>query len=249
MERIIITSDHQCRYNDLETEKSVLKFVRDFKPTTVVVNGDLVDLESVGKYRKTPEAMQSLVADIDAGKQVLKNLRKAAPDADIHFTFGNHEDRMANFILDKAPELFSLSGVTLETLLETEKLGITVHKPWGAGLDWNDVFIYHGTLVSKHSGASAKAEREVDGGSGVSGHTQRVGMHAVSERSGVHTWIEGGCMCNVRGDNVPPSFRGPRLNNWQQAIVVGYADHGHWTMYPVLIYDHKFIFNDKLYSP
>ena len=247
-ERIIILSDHQCRYNNLEAEKSVLKLIKDFKPTVIVLNGDIVDFEALGKYPTKLEHRLTVMDDVAAARAMMARLRKAAgKDAKIYFVSGNHEQRLQKYLTSNAPEIEG--SLNLPEFLGLSDFDIHYVGEYGTGVDWNGVFIYHGSRVSQHSGYTAKAEFYDAGTSLAHGHTQRLGAFYVTDRVGVHGAFEGGAMCYVEPDKAPPSHRGPKQNNWQNGFLIGYAMDGIWNIYPVSITNNKFIWNGKVYKP
>jgi hypothetical protein len=247
-DRIVISSDHQARYDDRETEQAFLYFLEDWKPQTAVLNGDLVDLQALGKYRASLDERKSLMPDVEAATSILKNEKSALPKKTrMVLTAGNHEERLANYLLDRAAELENVPGLAIETLLGLDKLGVEYVGPYGAGIDWHSVFIYHGTRVTKGAAAQEMADRWT---SGVSGHTQRLGDAYYTDGMGEnHGWYEDGCMCRVDPEGAPPSVRGPKQNNWQQGFVIGEYIGSKWSMTTIHIGNHEFVYNGNLYTP
>jgi hypothetical protein len=248
IDRIVISSDDQARYNDPLTEQAFLHFVTDFKPQTAVKNGDLVDLQALGKFRISLFERQSFVPDIEAGRAILANLRSALPDkARLILTAGNHEERLVNYLKDQAAELEGVPGLTLEEQLDLPSLGVEFMGPYGAGVDWHSIFIYHGKLHTKTAAAKELANRWT---SGVSGHTQRLAVTYFTDGMGnPHAWFEDGCMCRVDPEGAPPSMRGPLQNDWQQGFVIGEWQKETWALTPIHIHNHEFIYNGNLYTP
>jgi len=240
MEKIVILSDQHARYHDRRTEDAVLNFLSDFKPNLIVNNGDLFDFEALSSFRKTLAARASLEEDKAWGNALLCAQRAVVPDAEIVLIEGNHEERLERYLLDNAEALSASLNVPgfCELPDYVEYIG-----PYGMGLDWHGVLVYHGSRLGINP---SKAELLDAGTSGVSGHTHRLGSYYHTDRSGAHAWYMGGCLCNINGPDVPPSFRGPRLNDWQQGFVVGIWDET-WSLYQVSITDHKFIFDGKRY--
>lgn len=249
MDKIVITSDHQCRYVDWKTHRSVVSFIEDFQPNLIVLNGDLLDLEAISHFPTALSNRLTLSEDLRSAQRVLQDYREAAPDAEMIWTWGNHEERMTKYLRTQAPELEGAPGLTLSAMMDLDRTGTRTIEPYGEGYEWHSVLIYHGSRVSSHSGQSARAEYFDAGTSGVSGHTQRLGAFYYTDRNGAHAWYEGGCMCRIDPAGAPPSARGPRPNNWQQGFVWGYANEGVWNLYQTSITRHKFIWNGKLYTP
>lgn len=250
LDRLVIVSDHQARYADWATHAAVCMFLKDFQPHTLVVNGDLLDLEAISTFRSSLTKRQSILEDIHAGSDILRHYRITCPKARIVLIEGNHEARLSHYILDHAAELEGLPGLTIPDLLDVKALNIEYVGPYGRGIDWHGIYIYHGARLSAHAAASAHAEYVDAGTSGASGHTQRLGAYYVTDRVGPHAWFESGCLCRIDPDGAPPSARGPRVNNWQQGFVVGYYHAGAelWNLYPVHIWNHQFVWADKLYG-
>jgi hypothetical protein len=77
----------------------------------------------------------------------------------------------------------------------------------------------HGDLVSKESGMTARRELAKEGLSGCSGHTHRLGQIYKRNRSGLYTWIESGCLCDMH----PEWLRGTA--DWMPGLsVVSFND-------------------------
>ena len=249
MDRIIILSDQQARFHDPQTIRAVNKFVEDFQPHTLVNAGDLFDFEALSNYRKSQDAKTSVMRDWSAGRAILRKQRGILPEARIVLIEGNHEARLHKYLLDNAPALSEVPSLDIPYFLGLQDFDIEYVEPYGAGIDWHGVLIYHGGYVRKHSAYTARAEYEEAGTSGVSGHTHRLGAHYHTDRTGSHAWFENGCLCVVNRKGEPPSERGPRINNWQQGFTYGYFDKGIWSLFPVSITKHKFIVESKVYEP
>jgi len=85
-----------------------LRIVKAAKPAQVVLVGDNADFPELGRYRVSPAFAQTTQATIDRLAVLCAELRQAAPDADIVWLAGNHEERLPNYILDNARAAFGL---------------------------------------------------------------------------------------------------------------------------------------------
>ena len=249
MERIVILSDHQARYNDLLTQRAYMTFLKDFQPDVVVNNGDLFDFAALSSFRRTLTERASLMEDVAAGRNILMKQREVLPRARIMLIEGNHEERLSRYLLDHAEALSDSPSLTLPQFVGLDEFGVDYIGPYGAGFDWHGVFVYHGARIAPHSAYAARAELYDAGTSGVSGHTHRLGAHYYTDRRESHVWLENGCLCNIRGPKVPPSERGPRVQNWQQGLSVGFYGNNLWNLYQVSITRHKFIWDGRVYEP
>jgi hypothetical protein len=241
MDKLICVSDYQAKYVNWSAHRAVLKFARDFQPQTVVVNGDLVDLESISKYPATLQARQSLLEDLRAAEDVLAQWRATVDQARIVLVEGNHEARLQKYLTRNAPELEGLPGLTIPELLHTDEHGVEYVGPYGKGLSWHSVYIYHGSVIRKESAYSAAAELKERWTSGVTGHTQRLGSHFFTDGMGIpHQWVEGGCMTTLEPSRTAPAHMRPKQQNWQNGFVVGMATEDGWNLYPIMIYNDRF---------
>lgn len=260
--KLVVLSDMQINYQDRQTVAAVHKFLADFRPDTLVLNGDIVDMTALSRFRLTLKQRSELERQRYELRWELASLRETLPDANIVYILGNHEQRLVNYIEDNAPELEFLADDELSFYrfadLDFHHAGlwrampIKLVAPYGEAYEWHGVTITHGTKVVDNT---AKASLITEGSSGVSGHTHRMGSYFKTDRSGAHAWFEGGCLCSLRAPHSPPPTL-PGVRDWQQGFVVGYGAHGEepehtsqmWNLYPVHITDHKFIWGGQLYD-
>ena len=123
-----------------------------------------------------------------------------------------------------------------------DELGIYYHK---TKVIIDDFIYYHGDVVRKNAGYSAKAEYEDHRmKNGISGHTHRASSYFSTYEKEIGQWYENGCLCIME----PDYLNDPDKANWQQAFTVidCYDDIKQGTQ--VLIQDHKFAYNGKLYK-
>lgn len=118
-----IISDIHLPYHDRTT---VELFVRECKrrgAIGVLLNGDTLDSHEISDHDKDPSAPR-YVKEIELGQQMLSWLRGQLPDADLVLKTGNHEDRLERYIIRRAPALFGIQGLTLQSLLNLGEYGI-----------------------------------------------------------------------------------------------------------------------------
>jgi hypothetical protein len=89
----------------------------------IILNGDILDFYNINSHGpKHPEIQNTLEAEIEWGIDFLSKLRKRFPDVKITFIFGNHEDRLERFIIDKCPAFYNM--FQLHKMLRLEELNI-----------------------------------------------------------------------------------------------------------------------------
>ncbi len=206
-------SDVHVPYQDDALVDSAVRFIRKHKPDRIVLNGDFSDFFTISRFNSGAERLDSLQEEIDQANEIRKRIRKAAPNAHIVECPGNHCIRITRYIAENARAITSLRALEPSKLFMHQELEIQPVSDAGFLLRPN-FLSYHGTVLRKHGGWSAKGELEKNGISGCSGHTHRL---ATFTQSGYQnqSWTEGGGLFRLDADyliGVP---------NWQRGMVIG----------------------------
>lgn len=102
------------------------------QPEHICLNGDLYDLPEFGKYPTDPREWD-VVGRIKWVQNFLKDLREAAPEAEITIIEGNHEHRLLRHLGEATPALKAvlsdLHGFTVPKLLGLEEYEINYVAP------------------------------------------------------------------------------------------------------------------------
>lgn len=174
-------------------------------------------------------------------KNFLYNIREIAPQAELDYFMGNHEDRWNAYIDSSAPAAADL--ITFNELYDLNKLGINWwqynHEPVRI---FGDSYIHHGISVSRNAGQSAMKELETFGVSGFSGHTHRMGSYGKTDMLGIHEWFECGHLCDVKKMDyiVTP--------NWQAGFMIAYVEGKNVFPMPVRFKGDKFVVEQKVFG-
>lgn len=212
-ELVVFLSDIHVPYHEPEIVASALRMVKRVKPHRVVLNGDIGDFFQLSRFNTSQSRMDKLQEEIDSANAIREAVRRAAPDAIIDETEGNHDSRIITYVVNNARALKSLRALEPENLFRYRDLEFNWHP--GAGFLLRRHFLVkHGTIVRKDSGASAKAEMEQAGVSGISGHVHRLGTYRKAGYS-QRQWTEQGCLCRTDPDYVVGA------PNWVQGCVIG----------------------------
>ena len=238
-ETVVFLADEQVPYHDKRTLRIINHYIEDTQPDIVVRGGDLLDFSGLTtKFLRKREQKGNVAKEIRMGRGVIQATQRAAPNARTIFIGGNHEERLANYISERADELEGLEELALSNLLGLE--GVEFTGPYGEVWEYRGFIFKHGEAVGKFTAAKELAR---EGNSGMSGHTHRAQQHAHTDRSGEHAWWSVGCLCNIRGPHQPPGFRkgSSVLQDWQQGFgVVRFAGR-RFSAYSVVITGHQFI--------
>lgn len=82
----------------------------------IVFLGDFADFYGVSRFAKDPSVKFDLLEEVNVVNDRLDEIDTLFPDTTKVFITGNHEDRLARFIAQKAPELFG--HITVESLFK-----------------------------------------------------------------------------------------------------------------------------------
>ena len=227
-----IIGDVHSHHHDPQAYQAALDFVAQFKPETLVFNGDIFDFESPSSYTKRPETLLRLQEEIDIGVELIARMCRAAPKAKKIFIGGNHEDRLRRLLCNKAQALLTLDCLTFEKLLSLDKLGFETVLRYGKRYKHHGILIEHGDPFRKGSGSTARAMIDLRGMSGVSGHCHRLAKVTKNNEGGRIFWIESGCLCGLN----PGYIQGKP--DWSHGFSIGYTVPGHgFEAFPVEIVD------------
>ncbi len=95
--RTVVLADLHVPYQDPRAVGCAFGLVRDLKPDRVVVNGDLLDLESLSRHPKARPDLAKLASELYAANLLLDSLQAAAGSAEVVLLEGNHEARARRF--------------------------------------------------------------------------------------------------------------------------------------------------------
>jgi hypothetical protein len=89
----------------------LLDTIKNVVPDVVCLDGDVFDVPEFGKYTTDPREWD-VVGRMQAGIDIIRQVREAAPQAQIDFIEGNHEARVVRHLLDCSPAIkHILSGI------------------------------------------------------------------------------------------------------------------------------------------
>jgi len=207
--RVLVLSDIHVPFHDLAAIKLAIEYGIKRDATMVLLNGDIVDFYAVSQWEKDPRR-RDFPGEVRAGRQFLKALRSAFPDARIIFKEGNHEERYERYLRMKAPELIGLPDFEWGSVYGLDEWGIErvgEKRPIRLG----KLHVIHGheyrfaisNPVNPARGFFLRAKTHVLGG-----HLHQTSQHSEKDLTGnvVSAWSVG-CLCDLH-----PDFR--PLNGW-----------------------------------
>lgn len=111
IKKALIVPDLHIPFHDRKALKLMLKVASSIGVDEVVLLGDVVDFYSVSQFGKDPRVSTLLTEEISAARAFLDELDSLFPSAKKVYLSGNHEQRLENYLIDKAPGLFGLTEV------------------------------------------------------------------------------------------------------------------------------------------
>ena len=214
---------------------------RTVRPDAICCLGDLLDLPAVSKYRKLPSWALMTQAAVDRAHEWLAALSAVAP---VDLLEGNHDARLAHYVLDNAAAAFGLKRanapddwptLSVPYLLRLDELGVNYVGGYPVGVVW-----YAPNLACIH-GTKLKLSQVLDDERVcvVQGHTHKAAITYRQRRTMAGPalmWAASpGCLCRtdgaVPGVNVGIDQRTGRSidrpQDWHQgAAVVTYDPTG-----------------------
>jgi len=228
-------------FQDQRVLREVELFLGELQPDMVIYPGDMSDFYLLSKFDKNPGRADTLQKDLNSTAELFKRHRAILPNARMIFEDGNHEDRLRKHLWAKDPALSSLDCLTVEGLYKLKENAVE-YVPYEEGVLINGNFmVTHSDLIRAHSSYTAKGMSDKHGGSGMHGHSHRLGSYYKRNRFGVYGWWENGCLCSLN----PDWIQNP---NWQQGFsLVHFVKERFWVEQMQII-NRKFMYGGKTYG-
>jgi len=203
--RIGILSDIHFPYHDRKALDSAVKYLIDFKPDCIILNGDIIDCYQLSSFEKD-KRQRSFKYELDMLSEFFVQLRKIFPKQRILYKLGNHERRYERSLLQNLPELLELELFTFSNVIKARDHGIEVvgnQRIMKAG----HLNIAHGdefrggiiAPVNPARGYFLKAKTNI-----LCGHNHRTSSHIERDLSDkiIGGWSTG-CLCELTPQYMP----------------------------------------------
>ncbi|KKN72934.1 hypothetical protein LCGC14_0406380 [marine sediment metagenome] len=242
LKTVAIIGDTHNPYQDNKVLQLVEDLLVEVQPDYLIYGGDMCDFYQISKFDKDPKRVVDLQSDVNNTKAMFERHKKILPNTKKKLIAGNHEERWQKFLWTKAPELSSLTCLSITELFDLDAYEID-YIPYECGLMINDIFlVLHGDIASIHSGYTAKRMYEKHGGCGVCGHCHRGGSFYKRDRFGVWGWWENFCLCSL----YPDWIQNP---NWVHGFsLVHFLGKKRFLTEQIPILGHALMYGGKLYE-
>lgn len=212
--RCLVLSDVHIPYHDKAALRLAIKYGKENKADTIILNGDIIDCYSISRYEKDPE-LRNFANELQQTRLFFSLLRREFPKAKIVFKLGNHEERYEKFLFLKAPELLGVPDFRFDKLLHLDEFKIELVRDQNV-IRLGKLNVLHGheyrfgvnNPVNAARGYYNRAKAHV-----LAGHLHVTSNHKEKNLEGhvVSTWSTG-CLCELH-----PAYN--KYANWN----VGFA--------------------------
>lgn len=243
LQKVLIVPDVHVPYHDKRAWNLFLKVAAEFKPDILVCMGDLLDMYTVSTFSKDPSRKASLGKEIKAGNKALDQLDALGATRKM-FVEGNHEFRLARYLLEKAPELFDF--VSIPKLLGLDKRGWEF-TPYKNDTKLGKLYVTHD--VGMAGRYAVQRSLDVYQHSVVTAHTHRLGLFVEGNAAGEHAVsFSPGWLGDV--EQVDYMHRTKAKKDWTLGYGIGYMDPKTDLVYltPVPIINYTCLVNGTLYK-
>ena len=255
--------------HDEQAINTVLQAIKENQPDRIIMNGDNLDFPELGSFGQEKRFEGLLQHTLNGVHELMANIRANAPNAEIIWLEGNHEERLRREI---GKHMMQLMGVrqpksqepilSIPHMLQLDELDIQYIDGYPANAYWiNDQLkAIHGNTVNS-SGSTAARIASRESVSVIFGHVHRreyasrrveiapgIGRTVVAASFGTLSRIDGGVSSfgsavDDRGNSLP------NVENWTQGFGWVYSNEDEQHILPVEIDDnYSSVFNGKVYQ-
>ena len=237
--RIVIASDFHIPFCDWEVFNVWCKFLEDYSPDEVILNGNINDCSMFSNFNITREVYKATKSSEDNKYSFFYfalRLREALQDKSKIIYIGSqcHEGRIEKWATSLSPILAEDDNFTIKKYFKLDEFEIDfipeVYYPIKSYLSdlgktnlaeslGTSLLVTHGTICRTNAGATAIQELLYNGTSTITAHTHRLAQVFRTNGVGTIQGVECGCMCrrtpwyNLKGKRI-------KLQDWQQGFVL-----------------------------
>jgi predicted phosphodiesterase len=233
--KTLLISDVHIPYHDQDAVMVALNYAASAGVDSVILNGDIIDFVHLSKFSKDP-TKRNTQFEIDMLYEFFCIIQAVLGDVKIFYKQGNHEFRLENFLMIKAPELFGMEEFELPILAKFSDFGI----------EWIDkkriilfdkLAVLHGhefygfsSAVNPARGLYLKSKK-----SAIVGHLHQTSEHSEPDLHGkpVGCWSIG-CLCHLNPEYSP-------INKWNHGFAILTRDNGTFNVENRRIYKNKLL--------
>jgi len=240
--RIAILSDIHIPYHDRKALYLALQWCKDFKPDTLLLNGDIIDCYQLSNFSKDPRE-RKFYEELEELHSFLSDLRENFQGVKIVFKMGNHSERYERFLIDKGKDILGIKNEDGKELLSWES--ITHAKKYGHEIVTNKRIIKAGKLNIGHGHEFGKSIfSPVNPARGfylraktnfIGGHYHQTSEHIEKDlNDSVNGAWSTGCLCDLHPAYMP-------INRWNLGFCAVEVEGDDFTVYNKKIINGKIV--------
>jgi predicted phosphodiesterase len=207
---VIIASDaHYWPGEPSLMHRAVVAFCKEYKPKAVIFNGDVIDAPTISRFPSIGwEHRPKLVDEIEAAKERLHEIEKAAFKAEKIWNLGNHDLRLETRLAQVAPEYAGLHGIHL-------KDHFLLWRPaWSTWIN-NSVVVKHrfkGGIHAPHNNTLWSGKTII------TGHLHSAKVTPFDDYNGTRYGVDGGCIAETDAAAFV-NYTEDNPRNWRSSFV------------------------------
>ncbi len=190
--------------------RAFVKFCGELRPKAVIMNGDVLDGATISRHPSIGwEDRPSLVDEVEACKERVAEIQKAAPAAEHIWPLGNHDGRFETRLATQAPEYAKMHGVHLKD-----------HFPrwrpcWSVWIN-NEVVVKHrykGGIHATHNNTVSSGKTTV------TGHLHSLKVTPYDDYNGTRWGVDTGTLAEPDGPQFL-NYMEDNPRNWRSGFAV-----------------------------
>jgi UDP-2,3-diacylglucosamine pyrophosphatase LpxH len=195
--RIAVLSDIHFPYHDEEALVAAIDYLKEYKPDTIILNGDILDFYGLSSFDKDP-SKPKMREELEQGRWFISAMRQVFPNALIYYKIGNHEMRLERWLKLKAPEWLGNEEFEIPILLKFGENRVHLVEKFTT-IKAGNLNIIHGHEYK--GGGTVNPARNMylkTKSSVICGHFHRKSEHLTKDIDGtVHGSWSTGCLCEL----------------------------------------------------
>ena len=224
VDRTLVYGCLHSPFQDVKAEEAMLDFIKYWKPTRIIQNGDIDDLWNASRWYKDPSRKGMLEDEAIAGTDHNLRVRKAAgKNCEIIRNWGNHEFRYDRYLSENAVWLMEQLPSVYEDMRFEKLFGLDEAKILAnrgkmgnyARYQLGKISVGHFEIARKNSAYTEAALVNDNGISVIASHSHRKGVFYKTLMDGtVLSGVGTGCLAD---DTKQDYVENP---NWQKGFVI-----------------------------
>lgn len=198
--KIGVLSDIHFPYHDEVALKAAIDYLVEYKPDTIILNGDILDFYGLSAFDKDP-SKPKMREELEQGRWFISAMRQTFPNAQIYYKVGNHEMRLERWLKLKAPEWLGNEEFEIPILLKFAEHRVHLVEKFTT-IKAGNLNIIHGHEYK--GGGTVNPARNMylkTKASVICGHFHRKSEHLTTDINGVvHGSWSTGCLCELNAE-------------------------------------------------